>query len=93
MQRHEFLMAKIQVKRQKLELACLEKKRALTMQQAQIDANARLQLEKHEIRMQLVAFANEGFGNEGFKIDVDGGNDNAASTRRGARGTISGVFE
>ena len=79
-------MAKIQVKRQKLELACLEEKKALAMQQAKIDADVRLQLEKREIRMKLVAFVSDG-----SRIDADAGNDNVAATRR-AR-DVSRVFE
>ncbi len=42
------------------------------MQQAQIDADARLQLEKREIRMKLVAFVS----------DEGNASGNVASTRR-----------
>ncbi len=57
------------------------------MEQAQIDADARLQQEKCEIRMKLVAFVSDG-----SRIDADEGNNgNAASTRR-AR-DVPRVFE
>ena len=64
-QKHELRMAQIELKRQKLELECQERKNAADIRKAELEAKARRQREKHELVMHLMAFVTGRQGSAG----------------------------
>ena len=70
-QKHELRMAQIELKRQKLELECQERKIAADIRKAQLEAKARRQREKHELVMHLMAFVTGGAGRDSSTEDIE----------------------